>query len=201
MGGNYYSFSKVGSLTLQKSTNYRHKKENLKQYRVNNGIRSKEVRVIIGRGDSESKLLDVKDAIKLAEEQGLDLVEVAPNQYPPVCRILDYGKFRFIQSKKAKEAKKSQSKILMKDVRLRMRIGEHDMKSKENKIRTFISSGYKVRVSVFFRGREMAYPDIAINLLKKLANQVEDISIVDKVPSIEGRSLSIILAPMGKVKG
>ena len=182
---------------MQKSTNYRTKKANSKQYRVNNGIRSKSVRVIIGRGESDSKLLDIQDAIKLAREQGLDLVEVAPNHDPPVCRILDYGKFRFIQSKKAKEAKKFQTKVLVKDVRLRMRIGEHDMKSKEKRIRSFISSGFKVRIAVFFRGREMAYPEIAVNLLKKLADELQDICIIDKAPSIEGRSLSIVLAPMG----
>ena len=176
---------------MQRSTNYRPKKENLKKYRVNREIRSNSVRVIIGRKDSDSQLLDVRDAIKLAEEQGLDLVEVAPNHNPPVCRILDYGKFKFIQSKKAKEAKKSQSKILMKDVRLRMRIGDHDMKAKQKRIRFFIT----------FRGREMAYPDLAVNLLKKVAEELQDISIIDKAPSIEGRSLSIVLAPMGKVKG
>jgi len=186
---------------LQRSTNYRLKKENIKKYRVNREIRSNSVRVIIGRKDSDSQLLDVRDAIKLAEEQGLDLVEVAPNHNPPVCRILDYGKFKFIQSKKAKEAKKSQSKILMKDVRLRMRIGDHDMKAKQKRIRFFITSGFKVRIAVFFRGREMAYPDLAVNLLKKVAEELQDISIIDKAPSIEGRSLSIVLAPMGKVKG
>ena len=134
---------------MQRSTNYRPKKENIKKYRVNREIRSNSVRVIIGRKDSDSQLLDVRDAIKLAEEQGLDLVEVAPNHNPPVCRILDYGKFKFIQSKKAKEAKKSQSKILMKDVRLRMRIGDHDMKAKQKRIRFFITSGFKVRIAVF----------------------------------------------------
>lgn len=187
---------------MQKSTNYRSKKVNSKQYKVNNGIRSKSVRVIVGRGDSDSKLLDIKDAIQLAREQGLDLVEVAPNHNPPVCRILDYGKFRFIQSKKAKEAKKSQTKVLVKDVRLRMRIGEHDMNSKEKRIRFFISSGFKVKIAVFFRGREMAYPEIALKLLKKLSDQLQDVCVIDKAPSIEGRSLSVILAPMGnKVKG
>ena len=89
----------------------------------------------------------------------------------------------------------------MKDVRLRMIIGDHDMKAKQKRIRFFITSGFKVRIAVFFRGREMAYPDLAVNLLKKVAEELQDISIIDKAPSIEGRSLSIVLAPMGKVKG
>ena len=153
-----------------------------------------EVRIVDEEGE-QLGVLPIQEARRLADEKGLDLVEVAPNQYPPVCRILDYGKFRFIQSKKAKEAKKSQSKILMKDVRLRMRIGEHDMKSKENKIRTFISSGYKVRVSVFFRGREMAHQDRGEVLLERIKIETDEFAKVELLPKFEGRQMIMVLAP------
>ena len=155
------------------------------------------MRIVFGGNNDgdESTVLDIKEAIKLAKDQGLDLVEVGPNQSPPVCRILDYGKFKFSQAKKMKQAKKSQSKIGLKEIRLRMRISQHDIDSKKKQITSFLEEGNKVKISLLMRGRENAYPDLGVQILKKINDDLENISEIDKPPSLEGRTLSIILAP------
>jgi translation initiation factor IF-3 len=139
--------------------------------------------------------MSLDDAIEVASQQGLDLVEVGPNQSPPVCRILDYGKFKFSQAKKVKQAKKSQSKVGLKEIRLRMRISEHDIQSKQKQIESFLLGGNKVKISLLFRGREQAYPELGLNILKKVAGELKEVSEIDKAPSLEGRTLSLILAP------
>lgn len=139
--------------------------------------------------------MSLDDAIKVASQEGLDLVEVGPNQSPPVCRILDYGKFKFSQAKKVKQAKKSQSKVGLKEIRLRMRISEHDIQSKQKQIESFLQGGNKVKISLLFRGREQAYPELGLNILKKVAGELKEVSEIDKAPSLEGRTLSLILAP------
>ena len=139
--------------------------------------------------------MSLDDAIKVASQEGLDLVEVGPNQSPPVCRILDYGKFKFSQAKKVKQAKKSQSKVGLKEIRLRMRISEHDIQSKQKQIESFLQGGNKVKISLLFRGREQAYPELGLNVLKKVAGELKEVSEIDKAPSLEGRTLSLILAP------
>tara|TARA_B100001105_G_scaffold12264_1_gene9002 strand:+ start:1609 stop:2034 length:426 start_codon:yes stop_codon:yes gene_type:complete len=139
--------------------------------------------------------MSLDDAIEVASQQGLDLVEVGPNQSPPVCRILDYGKFKFSQAKKVKQAKKSQSKVGLKEIRLRMRISEHDIQSKQKQIESFLQGGNKVKISLLFRGREQAYPELGLNILKKVAGELKEVSEIDKAPNLEGRTLSLILAP------
>jgi len=139
--------------------------------------------------------MSLDDAIKVASQEGLDLVEVGPNQSPPVCRILDYGKFKFSQAKKVKQAKKSQSKVGLKEIRLRMRISEHDIQSKQKQIESFLQGGNKVKISLLFRGREQAYPELGLNILKKVAGELKEVSEIDKAPNLEGRTLSLILAP------
>ena len=169
-----------------------------KDYRINQRIRAEKVRIVLGNSvdqSSDSTVLVLNEAIRLAQEQGLDLVEVGPNQNPPVCRILDYGKFKFSQAKKLKQAKKSQVKIGLKEMRLRMRISQHDIDSKRKQIETFLKEGNKVKISLMLRGRENAYPDLGIDILKKLYLDLKDLSEIDKAPSMEGRTLSIIIAP------
>jgi translation initiation factor IF-3 len=124
------------------------------------------------------------------------LVEVGPNQSPPVCRVLDYGKFKFSQAKKVKQAKKSQIKIGLKEMRLRMRISQHDIESKRKQIETFLKEGNKVKISLLFRGREQAYPELGVDILKKISGDLKEVSEIDKPPSMEGRTLSVILAPL-----
>ena len=137
----------------------------------------------------------MNEAIRLAQEQGLDLVEVGPNQNPPVCRILDYGKFKFSQAKKLKQAKKSQVKIGLKEMRLRMRISQHDIDSKRKQIETFLKEGNKVKISLMLRGRENAYPELGVEILRNMYSELKEYCEIDKTPGMEGRTISMIIAP------
>ena len=141
-------------------------------------------------------VIALSEAIELARDRGLDLVEVAPNSQPPVCRLLDYGRFLYMQTKKEKEAKKSQKINLVRQIRMRTRISSNDMLAKKNLVSKFLQQGIKVKVSVLFRGREITHPDIGINLLKRMAEAVADQAKLEQVPNMEGRMLSIILAPI-----
>jgi len=141
-------------------------------------------------------VLALSEAIELARDRGLDLVEVAPNSQPPVCRLLDYGRFLYMQTKKEKEAKKSQKINLVRQIRMRTRISSNDMLAKQKLVRKFLQQGIKVKVSVLFRGREITHPDIGINILKRMAEAVEDQAKLEQVPNMEGRMLSIVLAPI-----
>lgn len=137
-------------------------------------------------------------ALEMAREQGLDLVEVSPNATPPVCRILDYGKLRYLYSKKEREAKKSQKNTAQKEVRLRTRIGAHDLSSKIRKVKQLIDDGSKVKVAVVFRGREVSHPELAVSLLKRVADDMQEAARLEAPPGMEGRAMSIMLAPAGK---
>ena len=141
-------------------------------------------------------VLALSEAIEVARDGGLDLVEVAPNSQPPVCRLLDYGRFLYMQTKKEKEAKKSQKINLVRQIRMRTRISSNDMLAKQKLVRKFLQQGIKVKVSVLFRGREITHPDIGINILKRMAEAVEDQAKLEQVPNMEGRMLSIVLAPI-----
>lgn len=141
----------------------------------------------------------MREAIGLAEERGLDLVEVAPNAVPPVCRLLDYGKFRYEQSKKEREARKNQKQAELKQIRLMPKTDDHDLEVKANQARRFLLGGDKVKFNVRFRGREMAHPDIGRKMLEQIAEQLRDISVVEQKPLMEGRVLSLLLAPTAKV--
>ncbi|MCH7593124.1 MAG: translation initiation factor IF-3 [Chloroflexi bacterium] len=165
-----------------------------REYRINRQIRVPEVR-IIEDDDGTPVVLSIQDALALAEERGLDLVEVAPNQTPPVCKLLDYGRFKFVQSKRAREAKRSQAKNELREVRLSMKIGEHDLLSKIRRARELLRGGAKVKVTVRFRGREIAHPDLAVKLLRRAAEALADGAKLERAPMMEARSLSIILAP------
>jgi len=166
-----------------------------KDYRVNRQIRAAEVRVIRGDEDGESAVFPLYQALELAEQEGLDLVEVAPTQSPPVCRLLDYGRFKFAQSKKAKEAKKNRTRTELREIRMRPRIGDHDIEAKTRRVKTLLRGGAKVKVSVFFRGREITHPELAVRLLRRVAESVASEAKLERAPQMEARSLSIILAP------
>jgi translation initiation factor IF-3 len=137
----------------------------------------------------------LQDALKLGETQGLDLVEVAPEGQPPVCRIMDYGKFRYLQRKKAQGAKKKQTFVAMKEVKLGSRTDRHDLDYKVKNIRRFIERGQRVKVSVFFRGREITHTDLGRQMLNGVAGQVLDIAKLEIAPKLEGRSMAILLTP------
>ncbi len=139
--------------------------------------------------------MPLEDALNRAREDGLDLVEVAPQAKPPVCRIMDYGKFKYEQSKKAQEAKKKQTFIQVKEIKMRPRTDVHDMNVKKKKIRRFLTDGNKVKVTVRFRGREIVHRDQGLTMLKNIAEEMADIATAEQMPAMEGPTMNIILAP------
>jgi translation initiation factor IF-3 len=161
---------------------------------INWGIRAPEVRVITSDG-KQAGILSLKEAMKLAEEQGLDLVEVAPNASPPVCRIMNYGKYKYQQNKRTHDARKHQTVIHVKEVKLRPRTEEHDFQFKLRHAQRFLSEGNKVKISVLFRGREMAYPEFGMEVLNRFIDGVKDLVVVEQAPRLEGRNMVTILAP------
>ncbi len=165
--------------------------------RINSQIRAKEVRVIDSDG-SQIGVIDIKEALRIAEDRGLDLVEVAPNVSPPVCKIMDYGKYLYKQKKKLQESKKKQKNIQVKEVKFRPRTDTHDMEYKINNMRKFITQGNRVKCSVFFRGREMLHIDLGKKVIDRVIAAMEDIAEVDGEPKMEGRLLSVYFMPKKK---
>jgi translation initiation factor IF-3 len=161
--------------------------------RVNRAIRAPEVRVISGTGE-QLGILSIDQAKSLAEEDGLDLVEISPNADPPVCKIMNYGKYKFQQAKKNKEAKSKQKQILVKEVKFKPRIDEHDYLFKCKHIRRFLEQGNKVRAFVHFRGRERAHLEIGLKILERIIVDVNEIAVVEKRPSMEGSQMAMYLA-------
>lgn len=153
-----------------------------------------EVRVIDENGQ-QLGIMPTRQALRIAEEKDLDLVEVAPNARPPVCRLMDYGKYLYEKQKRERDARKAQKQIEVKEVRLRPKTDEHDIQVVLKKIRKFMSEGAKVRVRIRFRGREIAHPDVARSMMKRVAEDVSDVANVESMPSFEGRSMIMVLAP------
>lgn len=159
---------------------------------MNEAIDSPKVRVISGDGD-QIGILPIRQALEIAEKEGLDLVEVAPNSKPPVCKIMDYGKFKYEQSKKEKIVKKRQQIIHVKEIRLRPKIETHDFDFKIKHARKFIENGDKVKVTVTFRGRELSHLEFGKDLLKRFEDELADIAKVEKPAYLEGRNMVLLL--------
>lgn len=140
-------------------------------------------------------VMPLHEALALAEQQEVDLVEVAPDANPPVCRLLDYGRFRYLQKKKTQEAKKKQTFVAVKEVKIGARTDHHDLEFKVRNIRRFIERGQRVKVSVFFRGREITHPELGSRMLHGVFEQVEDVAKLDVSPKLEGRNMAMLLAP------
>ncbi len=162
--------------------------------RMNEDITAQEIRVVDAEGEMRG-VMKLEDALVLADESGLDLVELSPNAEPPVCKILDYGKYKYEQQKKANEARKKQKVIQVKEVKIRPGTEKHDYDVKMRNARKFLDKGDKVKVSMRFRGREMAHKDIGLDLLKRMIEELSDISIVELHPKSEGRQMIMVLAP------
>ncbi len=162
--------------------------------RVNRAIRSREVR-LIGADGQQLGIMPTREALAIAEEQELDLVEVAPNADPPVCRLMDYGKYLYEKQKRERESRKSQKQIEIKEVRLRPKTDEHDIQVVLSKIRKFAKEGAKIRVRIRFRGREIFHPEVAQELMNRVASEVEDVVSVEGRPQLDGRSMVMLLAP------
>ncbi len=150
---------------------------------------------MIGANGENVGVVRTSDALRMAQEAELDLVEVAPNADPPVCRVMNFGKFLYERTKKEREARKAQVKIEVKEIRLRPKTNEHHRGFKVRDARRWLEDGMKVKVRIRFRGREITYPEIALNDLKAIAEDLADVAIVEQIPSLEGQSMLMILAP------
>ncbi|MDO9228062.1 MAG: translation initiation factor IF-3 [Syntrophales bacterium] len=162
--------------------------------RINREIRAVSVRVIDMEGQ-QLGVISLTDALAEAAKAGLDLVEVSPTAEPPVCRIMDYGKFRYQQSKKVQVSKKSQTVIQVKEIRLRPKTEEHDLEVKVKHVRKFLEQHNKVKISMMFRGREIAYTDIGRKIMEDIKNTLADGCVIDQQPKLEGRNMIMILSP------
>ncbi|RLT44474.1 MAG: translation initiation factor IF-3 [Chloroflexi bacterium] len=164
-----------------------------KELRINERILAPRVRLI--RGEEQLGIVPRNDALRLAEESGFDLVEVAPTADPPVCRILDYGKFKYEQSKREKESRKGAKHSELREVRMRVKIDDHDIDFKARTARKLLADGDKVKVSVMFRAREITHPEIGRELLDRFYEKIRDVSSMERNPAMEGRMLSIVVTP------
>jgi len=162
--------------------------------RVNQKIRAPRVRVIAPEGE-QLGILDATEALRISAEYGLDLVEVAPNVDPPVCKIMDYGKFRYEESKKEHERKKKQAVVILKEIKLRPKTEEHDLEHKVKQLKKFLEEDCKVKVTIMFRGREITHPEQAHSLVNKIVELIGDAGQVEQAAKFEGRNMIMIIAP------
>ena len=167
------------------------------QTRVNEMIRVREVQ-LIGEDGANKGVVAIAEAQRYAEEKSLDLVEISPTARPPVCRVMDYGKWKYEQNIKAKEARKNRSQIIIKEIKYRPKIGVADYTTKTNHVRRFLEADDKVKVTIMFRGREMAHPELGRNILERVAQDVSDMATVETKPNLEGRNMTMMLAPLKK---
>ena len=165
-----------------------------KRVRINRQIRISPVRVI-GDDGEQLGIMPVEQALETAESKGLDLVEVAPNSRPPVVRIMDYGKFKYEAARKARQAKKKQHNVILKEVKFRPGIEEHDMEFKLRHARRFLEEGNKVKATMMFRGRQVTHPELGREVLSRVAQELEDVGKVESSPVLEGRNMVMVLAP------
>jgi translation initiation factor IF-3 len=169
-----------------------------KDLRINEQIRVREVRLI--KDDGEQQVIATPDALALAKEQGFDLVEVAPQAVPPVVKIMDYGKYKFENEKKVRDSKKKQKLLKLKEIRMQPKIDDHDLDFKSKHVREFLSVGNKVKVTVRFRGRELAHTELGRVVLDDVLARIEGEYVMDKPPIMEGKFMSMILSPKPKNK-
>lgn len=162
--------------------------------RINEEIRAREVRVIVDGGE-QLGIMSSRDALKAAAERHLDLVEIAPTAKPPVCKIMDFGKYRYEQQKREKEARKKQKTFDIKEVKLRPGIEDHDFEVKLKAAIRFLEDGDKVKVTIMFRGRELSHPELGEVLLNRMAGELKETAVVERVPKLEGKNMIMIVAP------
>jgi len=174
-------------------------KDIIKKLRVNERIRAREVRLIGEKGE-QLGVMPLSQALEIARKRNLDLVEVAATAEPPVCRLLDYGKYKYEQAKKEREARRSQKVSLLREVRLRPKIDSHDFEAKARTANKLLARGDKVKVTVRFRGREITHPEIGWRLLQRMSESLKEMAVVERQPLLEGRSMFIILSAAQKTK-
>ncbi|MEA4912805.1 MAG: translation initiation factor IF-3 [Oscillospiraceae bacterium] len=165
-----------------------------KDHAINEDIRDSEVR-LVGDDGSQLGIMSAAQALRMAAEKNLDLVKIAPQAQPPVCKIMDYGKYRFEQQKREKEARKNQKIVELKEIRLSINIGDHDFETKLGHAKKFLAEGNKVKASIRFRGREMAHTSLGIDVMKRFAEALDECGTVEKAAKLEGRSMQMFIAP------
>jgi translation initiation factor IF-3 len=163
--------------------------------RLNDDIRTRECR-LIGYDGTQMGIFNTREALRIAEGQGMDLVEIAPNAQPPVCRIMDYGKFKYEQAIKAKQARKNQTKVEIKEMKFRPKIDVGDYTTKKKHVLRFLEGGAKVKITIMFRGREMAHPEQGLSILERLADDLKDVAVIENAPKMEGRNMHMLIAPL-----
>lgn len=163
--------------------------------RPNEAIRVKECRLIAYDG-SQLGIYPIEQAQRIADNEGYDLVEIAPQAQPPVCRIMDYGKFKYDQAIKAKQARKNQSKIETKEMKFRPKIDIGDYTTKKKHVMRFLAAGSKVKITIMFRGREMSHPEQGLSILERLADDLKDVAVIENQPKMEGRNMHMLIAPL-----
>ena len=166
----------------------------IKEQRINEMIQVREVRLIDSEGEQRG-IMPTAEALGLAREAELDLVEVSPNANPPVCKLLDYGKYKFELEKKLRESKKKQKQVKLKEIRMQPKIEEHDLNFKTKHIKEFLSEGFKVKVTIRFRGRELAHTELGRKVLERVMDKLEDTFVLEKAPQMEGRMMSMFISP------
>jgi translation initiation factor IF-3 len=169
-----------------------------KDLRINEQIRVREVRLVDEKGDQKG-IVPTLEAIRMARDLGLDLVEVAPQSIPPVCKLLDYGKYKFEQEKKIKESRKKIRIGELKEIRMQPKIAGHDLDFKSEHVRAFLEDGFKVKVTIRFRGRELAHTEIGEDVLKRVLGKLEGYYVMEKPPAMEGRFMSMVLQPKASI--
>ena len=183
LGAGLFSFKEVPKIAKHDDT------------RINDEITATRCR-LIGVDGSQLGVFGIRDAQRVADEQGLDLVEIAPNADPPVCRVMDYGKFKYQQAMKAKQARKNQSRVEVKEMKFRPKIDVGDYETKKGHVLRFLKKGARVKVTIMFRGREMAHPEQGLNVLERLSADLKDVATVESQPKLEGRNMIMLLAPI-----
>ena len=171
----------------------------IKYLRVNQMIRGKDVRLVGDKGE-QLGVMPLFQAREVAQKHQLDLVEVAPQAVPPVCRLMDYGKYKYLQTKKEREARKSQKLSLLREVRMRPKIGQHDFDAKARSARKLLEGGDKVKTTIMFRGRENTHPELGLRLLERMAETLKEVATIEKAPTREGARLHLILTPLAVAK-
>jgi translation initiation factor IF-3 len=171
----------------------------IKKLRVNERIIAREVRLVGEKGE-QLGIMPLAQAREMARRQNLDLVEVAATAVPPVCRLLDYGKYKYEQAKKEREARKSQRVVLLREVRMRPRIDDHDFEAKTRTVKKLLGEGDKVKITVLFRGREIVHPELGLRLLQRMATSLEESASIDRQPALDGKRMIMILSPLSGQK-
>ncbi len=197
MGSLPFPIPSKENTTIARGRFQRRDKETGKRLRINERIRISPVR-LIDHNDEQVGVVETNEALNMARDAGLDLVEVAPNSRPPVCRIMDYGKWKYQQRKKEQKAKSHSKQAELKEIRFRPKTDDNDRRIKVEKSRAFMADGHKVQFTMIFRGREMAHRNIGLDIFKKLAAEFEDLAKVEVPPRIMGRRMTMLLAPLGK---